>query len=558
MLNFSQPHASPNIIPHYMSDGSELFPYLWRHFLRHQPVRDWLMRRPPYHSTTITPAHVAQGVAFCCNFDTPEIWSDMASSFEMGEMFIPDHRYRQFMCGSVVAATPFHKHLICALGPAATRHYTALPSYRTRVRRMVVDLVSSRSINLFEFSWMEDGMLIVTAKILVPPPPGSLKATAGCNGAFALFDNVVPAGDLPAAPRSFVSFVEAPRCPTCYQQGALGCCCRNALPSSEAQSCSIWPPAFEIDKHDSAVHTMTNVCAKLACIQRVAHVKVTAHVVTPQTFLRDNGLPWRTYKLGPSRFTVKAVMFRPSTPFEMDTLRQVADKWRLLRSSTLRYLSTRSDEDALGVEDDALKQNASLDLSSVPTSQYSHEQNDADLCIPMLSGATSTFVSEMLKAARATSPMDVVAPTYSPEQISEVRTCPTCGRSKEALLDGNELGMCSCDLFSVLSERTGSLESLSPTLDGCKDSERENAKGLKRPTCTLCGKTFSQQGSLNRHLKNIHEEKKIPCQYCNMSFGQMFDLRVSCAVDGIAVGRFFAQRKEWLLTVVMCFSFGVL
>lgn len=419
---------------------------------------------------------------------------------------------------------------------------------------MVVDMVSSRSINMFEFSWMEDGMLIVTAKILVPPPPGTLKATAGCTGAFALFDNVAPGGDLPAAPRSFVSFVEAPRCPTCYQQGALGCCCPNSPSLLEAESSAIWPPTFETDKHEPTVHTMTNVRAKLACIQRVAHVKVTAHVVTPQTLLRGNGLPWRTYKLGPSRFTVKAVMFRPSTPLEADTLRQVADRWRLLRSASLRYLSMRTDEDGVEMEQDPLEERPMIDLTAVPTKQFSHEPNDPDLCTSMLSVPACTFVTEMLKGARAASPMDLV-PTYPPEQISEVNACSSCGRSREPLLDENDLSVCSCDLLSVLSERTASLESLSPSLDDSKNCESVNSKCLKRPTCSLCGKTFSQQGSLNRHLKNIHEEKKIPCQYCNMSFGQMFDLRVGC-VCAIWLLFFFLCYEEYVLTGVVYYFTG--
>lgn len=47
----------------------------------------------------------------------------------------------------------------------------------------------------------------------------------------------------------------------------------------------------------------------------------------------------------------------------------------------------------------------------------------------------------------------------------------------------------------------------------------------ERLDCPRCPKTFSQQGSLNRHLRSIHEARKLHCRYCNLAFGQAFDLK---------------------------------
>lgn len=40
-----------------------------------------------------------------------------------------------------------------------------------------------------------------------------------------------------------------------------------------------------------------------------------------------------------------------------------------------------------------------------------------------------------------------------------------------------------------------------------------------------CSTTFSQKGSLNRHVRSIHSYLKLRCKYCSQSFGQSFDLK---------------------------------
>eukprot|EP00178_Gracilaria_changii_P023148 TRINITY_DN697_c0_g1_i1.p1 TRINITY_DN697_c0_g1~~TRINITY_DN697_c0_g1_i1.p1 ORF type:complete len:597 (-),score=64.80 TRINITY_DN697_c0_g1_i1:1779-3392(-) len=513
MLDTSGSHATP--LYSISHDGSELFPLLWRQFLRHEHLRDWLMRHPPYNISQVNPTNVSQGVAFCCNFATPDLWSDMASSFDMGEMFIPDHPYRHFMCGSVVAASPFHKHLICVLGSAATRHASVMNSYKTHVRRMVVDMRSSVFINMIEFSWMEDGMLIVTIKVLVPPLPYSRRFTAGCSGAYALFDNVTPGGALPSAPVSFVSFVEAPPCPSCSAQGSLGCYCSDALALRNSFSSAAWPQHITDDTitddiGNSTSTTLQNVRLRLASIHRFSHVKVTAHVVTPQLQQRYDGLPIRTYKLGPSRFIIKAVDFRPTTPFESDILRQVADKWRLLQAGSLEVFSLLTNGQTKKPHEE---DNNNL-LSSKPNSLLSLPSTDFELSHSITTNMFDELVKDTLDRSSSA----------SSEEHAPSNTCHLCGRSKETLPDGTDLSICICMLKT--EKQTASSCDSYQTYDTADNKQATKLKSSRHPTCHLCGKVFSQQGSLNRHLKNIHEEKKIPCQYCPMSFGQMFDLRV--------------------------------
>ncbi|CAN8074404.1 unnamed protein product [Agarophyton chilense] len=504
-INESDQHsiASPS------SDGSELFPRLWRYFLRHQHIRDWLMRKPPYCAPQVNPASVKEGVGFCCNFSTPEHWSDMGSCFEMGEMFIPDHQFRNFMCGSVIAASPFHKHLICALGSAAARHSSILASYKTQVRRMVVDMRSAHAINLLEFSWMEDGMLIVMSKVLVPPISGSRRTTSGCSGAFALFNNTAPGGNLPTAPISFVSFVEAPLCPSCTAQGSLGCHCPAAVHTRDQNSSSTWPLVATDSTCNPSSTTMQNLRMKLASIRRISHVKVTAHIVTPEIQYRASGMPIRSYKLGPSRFIIKAADFRPSTPFESDTLRQVADKWRLLRIGSLRILSfLAQDQKASLDKDDVLLRSKSGSLLSIPSTDL--EQCTSENTLP----STGMF-EELIRT-------DQYSSSFSEDDFQS-STCKSCGRSNESVQDGSDLSICAC-MLSIGEQTASSCESYETSVD-CEVKRTLTTKSSNRPKCDLCGKEFSQQGSLNRHMRNIHEEKKIPCQYCSMSFGQMFDLR---------------------------------
>lgn len=501
------------------SDGSEMFPYLWRYFLSHQPLRDWLMRSAPYTTVAVSPRHVSQGIAFCCNFSVPNLWSDMADSFGLGEMFIPDHAYSHFMCGTVVAATSFHKHLICALGSAANRQASSLPSYRTCVRRMVVDMGSSRSINIMEFSWMEDGALVVTTKVLVPPDPSLPFQSAGCTGAFALFTDVSPGGPAPTVPRSLVSFMEAPLCPFCSAAGSLGCYCSNSMPNrydeqNEAYSSAIFPPRLEKDLQGTAIDTYHNIRSRLDLIQHISHVKITAHVVTPLEFRTPSGLPSKTYSLGPSRFVVKAVLFRPSNGFEADTLRQVADKLRLLRIGTLNIASAFQKQ-RQSTSFNRSEDGADIDNDITSLSFDMPKDSSADFHIPTIPSPTNSAHDTTLRSV------------FSSVSSHVTNACRSCGKA----LENSKIQCQTCSTYA--SEMTSINVSHSKpshvkeVVSGVVETPSTSGSPSKRLKCPLCEKTFSQQGSLNRHLKNIHEERKIPCQFCSMMFGQMFDLKVS-------------------------------
>lgn len=431
----------------------------------------------------------------------------MAACFDLGEMFIPDHPYSHFMCGSVVAATPFHKHLVCALGQAASRTSEHLPSYRTRVRRMVVDMGSSRSINIIEFSWMDDGALIVTTKILVPPNPNKQFQSAGCSGAFALFNNVIPGGQPPLIPRSLVSFVEAPRCPVCTQTGALGCYCSSppithysVIPDD--YSSSVWPPRIANDIPLNQIDTYHNIRVRLDLIQHVAHVKITAHLVTTNDMLNTGA----AYKLGPSRFVVKAVLFRPSNMFEANTLRQVADKLRLLRSGILSLASHTNTSNSQSL---LFKTH---NLAHFPQPQVTAHSGDEETnnTAQIHSSATLTELPHSLLSTQITGAH--VLPSESSQVSSAYKSAVSRAKITTA---------------TVSATKSGISRSASKITEITETPSTTTAQAVKKLYCQLCDKTFSQQGSLNRHLKNIHEEQKIPCQYCSMVFGQMFDLKVS-------------------------------
>lgn len=514
LAQLSSPGEQP--APSRMSDGSEIFPYLWRYFLHHEPLRDWLMRAEPFAAAAVSPRQAGQGIAFCCNFSVPPVWKDMAASFDLGEMFIPDHAYSQFMCGTVVAATSYHKHLVCALGPAASRDAPFLPSYQTCVRRMVVDMGSSRSINIIEFSWMQDGALIVTAKILVPPDPSFPYQSAGCTGAFAFFKDVMPAGPTPTILRSLVSFVEVPRCPFCTARGSLGCYCSGELAArasreGEDYSSAVWPPRLPHDVQGPTIDTYHNIRSRLDLIQHIAHVKITAHVVTSQDVVRESGPPAKTYKLGPSRFVVRAVLFRPANSFEADTLRQVADKLRLLRAGSLRVTAAlQEQEHAANATSGQL---TGYDIGdSEQWSSPGKLSGDAISC-PSASNIGSDRVYRSNFATVLSSQSSCVS-----------GACRACANPWQN--HGRQAHTCSAAASTGISEgtksRTGSVH-----ISNITDAPSDGTFPWKRLRCPRCDKTFSQQGSLNRHLKNIHEENKIPCQFCNMSFGQMFDLKVS-------------------------------
>lgn len=509
----------------FMSDGSEMFPYLWRYFLHHEPLRDWLMRAHPYGTASVAPRDVAQGIAFCCNFVVPDQWKDMTTSFDLGEMFIPDHAYSHFMCGTVVAATSYHKHLVCALGPAANRHPKCLPSYQTTCRRMIVDMGSSRSINIIEFSWMQDGALIVTVKILVPPDPNVPYQSAGCTGAFALFSDVIPGGHLPTVPKSLVSFVEVPRCPFCTARGSLGCYCSGSLAvrgnrQSHEYSSAVWPPKIPNDVKGPAVDTYHNIRARLDMIQHIAHVKITAHVVSPHLVRENCGSVSKTYKLGPSRFVVRAVLFRPAKSFEADTLRQVADKIRLLAAGSLSVthsLMITETENGVGNNSGIAKDgnnDQALDLGyfADETGEY-----------PTMEGAVEKECPEYIQRGHA-----VRFPAmFTTESSRASIACSIYSRNGKELTQSSRQD--SLKTKAASSRSSGLAKSATVSIQDVASKVTETISqapvSSKPLICPKCNKAFSQQGSLNRHLKNIHEERKIPCQYCNMSFGQMFDLK---------------------------------
>lgn len=482
------------------------------------------MRSEPFGAAAVSPRTVSQGIAFCCNFSIPPQWQDMADCFDIGELFVPDHAYSHFMCGSVVAATSFHKHLVCALGPAASRDPNVVPSYQTSVRRMVVDMGSTHSINIAEFSWMRDGALIVTVKILVPPDPAFPFRSAGCTGAFALFTDVIPGGPAPLVPRSLVSFVEVPRCPLCIVSGSLGCYCSNEVLERFEQliddrSSAVWPPRLTQDVQKTDIDTYHNIRSRLDMIQHISHVKITAHVVTGQDIMQETGPPVKTYRLGPSRFVIKAVLFRPSTGYEADILRQVADKLRLLKAGSLRVtmalLEGRNVQHELSEELDVERNGQIVEGPGGDVEQQSETQ------------VVEANLAAAVKYPGAQKRMRAEPPTSLSHGTSRVSTlCQACNgavaRSEGA---SHTCSRSQTFRFSAVSAsrrgKSGAIESL------VTDELSDGSFPTKKIRCPLCGKCFSQQGSLNRHLKNIHEERKLLCQFCNMAFGQMFDLKVS-------------------------------
>ena len=43
--------------------------------------------------------------------------------------------------------------------------------------------------------------------------------------------------------------------------------------------------------------------------------------------------------------------------------------------------------------------------------------------------------------------------------------------------------------------------------------------------CKMCGMSFTQNGSLKKHIATIHEQKKYPCPECDRIFTQSSGLR---------------------------------
>lgn len=451
----------------------------------------------------------------------------MAECFDLGEMFVPDHSYSHFMCGSMVAASSFHKHLVCALGPAAARTPVAIQAYSTISRRMVVDMGSSRSIRIIEFSWMADGALMVIVKILVAPDRRRPFDQAGCTGAFAVFTDVTAAGDLPTVPRSLVSFVEAPRCPVCIQTGSLGCYCLNrpckdAFPLKPDRSSAVYPPRLDHDLTTSgklyAADTYDNVRVRLGLIRHVAHVKVTAHLVSTQSSVDAEGNTVSKYVLGPSRFVIKAVHFRAANAMETHTLRQAAAKFRLLRSGALRIAK------ALGSKyvDASSSHSSTLCINDVGDFDTQEEELTVEQASRVLQGSwTYDSGRDLVDDGNTVDALSLI--TSSDRSVSRYRAAVARGAASG--------GGTSCDEKMINAALTGSNDDQWGEVNeaGFVPTRRTNVSSALsiRLACPKCDKTFSQQGSLNRHLKNIHDQKKIPCEFCPMTFGQMFDLKVS-------------------------------
>jgi len=84
-----------------------------------------------------------------------------------------------------------------------------------------------------------------------------------------------------------------------------------------------------------------------------------------------------------------------------------------------------------------------------------------------------------------------------------------------------------CDVCDLCGKRFFKRGSLIRHIRAAHRSEkRKHAASVPiRLDCPKCPKTFSQQGSLNRHLRSIHESRKLHCQYCDLAFGQAFDLK---------------------------------
>lgn len=429
------------------------------------------------------------------------------------------------MCGSVVAASSLNKHLVCALGPAAARTSAAYKAYSTVTRRMVLDMGSSRSIRIIEFSWMADGALIVIVKVLIAPDPLRPFDQAGCSGTFAVFDDAIPGGPLPVIPRSLVSFLEAPRCPVCIQTGSLGCYCLKKPSTVDPPSSShphlssaAWPPQIENDLSNAPVScadTYDNVRLRLRTIHHIAHVKVTAHIVSTSNSVDAFGQPCTTYRLGPSHFVIRDVHFRTANVMETHTLRQAAAKLRLLRGGVLRIAS------ALGAR--AFTDHVNAQLPSQSSSICVNDVGDFDTQgddtlqheAPPVSEDEEVAISGAIPSEEQ---CNVMGPKTM-DALSMITNSYATGVATDGPLGDSPIDEWDLNVGNVIS-----------------DCDRDSEIVVRRPyaqesgvrlSCPKCDKTFSQQGSLNRHLKNIHEQSKIPCEYCTMTFGQMFDLKVS-------------------------------
>merc|ERR1711888_270764 len=50
-------------------------------------------------------------------------------------------------------------------------------------------------------------------------------------------------------------------------------------------------------------------------------------------------------------------------------------------------------------------------------------------------------------------------------------------------------------------------------------------------TCTQCDKQFKEVYNLNKHIKNVHKEKKLKCEKCNYTSNDLFNMQrhvISC------------------------------
>lgn len=552
-----------------MQDGSELFPVVWNHFMSHAPIRAWLMNGYLDPVVDLRSQNIDEGIAVCCNFPVPKAWSALQSCFDLGEIFVPNHSYQHFSCGTMLAATTLHKHLMSAIGDASEAVESGQPEVagddnwavvlrsiggessledacHTRVRRMAIDMGSARSINILEFCWMRSGMLLVTAKIIVPPQPGIVHQSSGCSGAFAIFLDAQPGGEPPERPTHMISFLELPRCPFCEVRGSSTCVCRSALGargSRFSHSSAILESHILSDLAGTGSDTLYNVRRRIEAIQHMGIVKVTVHKAEWLNTHSDGESEetFRLHALPPAMY--KPVLFRPSDRADAVVLRQVVER---VRTSCLVYNSF----DIRIILDAMQRRNKQYQL-------LCHMDEAADGPLTIVLDEEQTSAEGIVEDQEGE---DMPAVTVLQDNTPSLRRSRgdwsdlQCDRCDKIFFKSGTLVRHQRDVHSARSNSCGPRRDLSggdysagssaPSF-ACRDTvgksrgKRDGVEGVQRIACPRCEKTFSQQGSLNRHLRSIHEYRKLQCNMCELAFGQGFDLKVSFCFTGLLAILFY-------------------